>query len=96
MASLHDLLNEVTDRESFLAFARALAHDRAEEVATEAHAPSPPYGPGVNGWENGTIGTFLEAAIAWAEAMTDREGGVTSAPSWESFARFLYAGKVYE
>ena len=66
MTDPFDLLEQVTDRESFLAFVRALAADREDEVAKEQVQPSSPYGPGANGWENATIEAFLEAALAWA------------------------------
>ena len=57
----HDLLDSVNDESSFLAFARALLADRIDEVNKELASPSSPYGPGENGWENGTIERFLEA-----------------------------------
>ena len=34
----------------------------------EKVSPSPPYGPGANGWENGTIGTFLERDASRSES----------------------------
>jgi hypothetical protein len=62
-----DLLNEVKDRESFLAFVNALAADHDESERLEKLYPSNPYGSGHLGWENGSIGTFLDAMARWAE-----------------------------
>ncbi len=92
MTDPFDLLEQVTDRESFLAFDRALAADREDEVAKEQVQPSSPYGPGANGWENATIEAFLEAALAWA----NDSGDLPEEPSWYAFANFLYCGKIYE
>ena len=95
-SKLDDLLERVNDRESFLAFARALMNDREEEVRKEMESPSRPYGPGLNGWENGSIEAFLDAAIAWTEDSTGSAAELPEEPAWHSFARFLYAGKYYE
>jgi hypothetical protein len=61
----NELIAQVVDETSFLQFLAALKDDWDDEQAKESVAPSSPYGPGANGWENGTIGAFLEAAIAW-------------------------------
>jgi hypothetical protein len=91
------LLERVTDRESFLAFVRALIADREDEVAKERLRPISPWGPGANGWENGTIEAYLEAALSWAEATGVGEAqGLPAKPSWKAFAVFLYCGKIYE
>jgi hypothetical protein len=87
----------VHDRESFFAFVRALAEDRRKAKAADSAAPSSPYGPDAGGWENVTIETFLEAALAWAES-TDMgvSQGLPPEPNWCAFASFLYCGKIYE
>ena len=59
-----DCLEEVVDEATFIDFLRALADDWEEEREIEKTKPSSPYGPGALGWENGSIGTFLDAAIA--------------------------------
>jgi hypothetical protein len=94
---LHELLDQVNDRDSFFEFVRALVRDREEEVARERVSPSSPYGPGANGWENGTIEAYLDAAMSWAKS-TDmgRTQGVPESPSWRAFAVFLFCGKIYE
>ena len=90
------LLEVVKDLESFLVFARALAADRAASVAHEKENLSSPYGSDANDWENTTIESFLEGAIAWAEAS---DFGITQGLSlsnpWKQFAVFLYCGKNY-
>ena len=93
---LDELLERVVDRESFLVFARALVLDYQDKVEKEKVSPSPPYSPGANGWENGSIDNYLDAAISWTEDWLGREHELPPEPSWKSFARFLYAGKYYE
>jgi hypothetical protein len=94
---LEQLLELVTDRDSFLAFAGALVADRVDEVEQEKQTPSSPYGPGANGWENSTIEAFLDAALAWARSTRmGQTQGLAAEPSWKAFAVFLYSGKVYE
>jgi hypothetical protein len=87
----------VCDEATFVEFLSALAADRVDEVQKEKRKPSSPYGPGANGWENGTIETFLEAACAWAEAS---KNGLKyyEKPSnpWKRCADILYTGKIYE
>ncbi|MGP0171741.1 DUF7660 family protein [Pseudomonas sp. NCHU5208] len=91
------LLEDVKDIESFLVFTRALATDRAASVVQEKENPSSPYGSDANDWQNTTIESFLESAIAWAEAsdfgMTQ---GLSQSNPWKQFAAFLYCGKIYE
>ncbi len=90
-------LEDVKDIESFLVFARALAADRAASVAQEKENPSSPYGSDANGWENTTIESFLESAIAWAEACDfGTTQGLSLSNPWKQFAVFLYCGKIYE
>jgi len=94
---LANILESVVDKESFLVFAKALVADRIDEVAKENERPSNAYGPGANGWENGTIEHFLDSAISWAEA-TDvgLTQGLEPNNPWKRFAVFLYCGKIYE
>jgi len=93
---LHELADAVHDSRSFLEFVRALVADRQDEVAKECVSPSSPYGPGANGWENGTIEAFLESASAWAAATNFGEEQGLSGNPWRQFAAFLYCGKIYE
>jgi hypothetical protein len=86
----------VHDRESFIAFVRALVADRRASVAAERESPSSPYSPDAGGWENVTIESFLFAALRWAESTAGPRDPWPAEPSWRSFARFLNAGKIYE
>jgi hypothetical protein len=88
---------KVVDERTFIEFVYALAADRADEVAKERKHPSPPFGPGQNGWDNGTIEDFLYAAAQWA---IDSDGApllpAKSANPWRRCADILASGKVYE
>ena len=98
MDDLDKILEAVCDEDSFLIFLNALARDRADEVKKEAAEPSNPYGPGANGWQNGTIEAFLDAASAWGEDWKGRRPlhveGATN--PWKRCAKIVYAGKHYE
>jgi hypothetical protein len=97
MMELHEHADAVHDRRTLLDFVRALIADREDEVAKEAGSPSSPYGAGANGWQNGTIEDFLEAASGWAESTNFGEAqGLSVANPWRQFAVFLYCGKIYE
>jgi hypothetical protein len=95
-----DLVTAVHDEESFLSFLQALLEDWESEQESERLNPSPPYSPGANGWENGTIGAFLDAAIAWARDSRNSQGAPLQPPlaqnPWLRCAQILYAGKFYE
>lgn len=96
-ARLKAALDAVNDEQSFLHFLQALGEDWVDEQQKELANPSSPYGPGANGWENGTIGAYLEAAVAWGEASVDglRFYEKPSNP-WRRAAQILHAGKLYE
>lgn len=89
--------NAVHEWQSFLQFATALRVDREQDVLKDAQSPSAsPFGePG--GWQNGTIESFLDAAIRWAEATRfGQTQGMSGVNPWSLFAVFLYCGKIYE
>lgn len=94
---LHEAVDAVTDPQSFLNFVRELIADREDEVKKQKVHPSSPYGSGANGWENGSIESFLEAAVAWADDndFIEKQNLPGNNP-WQQFASFLYAGKIYE
>ncbi len=94
---LIELFDEVVDEKTFLIFVKALIEDRIDEVKKEKIYPASLYGPGSNGWENGTIEGYLEAAVAWAEdSKWGVKGGKPDQNFWKKMANFLYAGKSYE
>lgn len=95
--TLQQLADAVMDEATFVRFVVALSDDWEDERQKEADRPSGPYAGGANGWENGTIGAFLERAAAWAEASAH---GLQSyeppANPWRRTAHILLAGKFYE
>jgi hypothetical protein len=91
-AQLSLFLDRVEDLPSFVRFIDALRKDREDSERKEATHPAPS-DPGWNGWYNGSIGAFLESAVAWAE--TDPAHLADENP-WKAAARILYAGKHYE
>jgi len=79
-----DQLPHVTDQQAFIAFVRMLQAERADPQ-TRAE------------WENDTIEAYLEAAAAWAEdAPMQIPSSADTAAIWQTFAHFLYSGKIYE
>jgi hypothetical protein len=79
--SLTEKLHGVNSLDSFLEFVDALIVDR--------RAADP-------GWQNYSIEDYLEAAAAWARDSKGMENGISNEPTWQSFAAFLYCGKIYE
>jgi len=102
MKELHELASAVIDQDSFLVFVRELYKDRERSVKQEKKKPSSPYSADAGGWENTTIESFFEGAVAWAEdssfgtKMALPELELDGNNHWRSFAAFLMAGKVYE
>lgn len=89
---LNELLEKVNTKDTFLQFVKALKDDKIDEDEKEKTNPSSPYSYGVNGWENGTISSFLESIEAYGQ---DSEQ-IKEKPNWKNFALLLYAGKFYE
>jgi hypothetical protein len=93
------VVEQVRDEASLLRFIAALKADWDDEQAKEHANPSSLYGPGANGWQNGTIGAFLDAGLRWAEdTRLDTSGSVVAFPEnpWRRIAYMLLAGKSYE
>lgn len=89
----------VKDERSLLLFMQALAADWESECRIASITPSSPHGAGANGWENGTIGAYLEAAASWGEASIDglpQAGYAKPDNPWRRVAQILYMGKIYE
>lgn len=91
--SPEELAHSVEDRESFLIFLDALAAEWNRRAEMEARSPSSPFGAEALGWENVSLGRFLEAACAWA---ADAPSQFPEEASWRSFAQLFLAGKIYE
>jgi len=94
---LHALADQVSDEAGYLRFVEALAEDWRAECEIEAGKGTRPFAAGALGWENGSIGTFLEASVAWGEASIN---GLPlyekPANPWCRAAHILLAGKFYE
>ena len=93
---LYELVEQVTDWESFLAFVESLRADRALADAEEAKGLSNWFDEGARGWQSGTIESFLEAGVAWARAADLCSAEDDASSLWRHFAHFLYMGKTYE
>lgn len=91
---LQEVLNDVCDSGTLLAFVKALIEDRKHAITAERAEPSSPYGPDAGGWENTEIDTYLSAAVRWAE--DTGFGELSPANPWKQFAVMLYCGKIYE
>ncbi len=92
---LDELLDAVCDERTLLIYIDALAIDWEHGARADAADRPSPYGPGANGWENGTIGSFLEAGAAWARDAAHLVRSKEANP-WQHFAQMLRAGKHYE
>lgn len=94
---LHELVTAVHDEESFLSFLQALLGDWESVQQLERLQSRRPSSPNTNDWENLTIGTFLEASIAWARDSQDSEFGPTPDQNpWFRCAQIFLMGKLYE
>jgi hypothetical protein len=95
--SLTDELENVVDLDTFLDFVRALIDDwERNEKGGKFRRPDLSTSSS-DDWQNGTIGSYLEAAHAWARTTEmGKKQGVSSSLSWKAFALFLYIGKIYE
>jgi hypothetical protein len=88
----HKLLETVISKQSFLDFVDALRLDRIDELEKEKIEKSGLYGPGANGWQNGTIEAFLDAIHSYGQDCDE----IKEEPNWKMFALLLMAGKMYE
>ncbi len=94
---LYQLADNVETEQDFLNFVEALMEDRNDEEKKEKVNPSSPYSPGVNGWENGDIVSYLDAALAWGQAsVSGLEFYEKPTNPWKRAAHILHAGKFYE
>ena len=91
-----DYLDSVVDEKTFLEFLQILSEDQEREERIEAKTPSPPYTAGALGWENGSIGSFLEAAAAYGIDNLPAGGVEPNSNIWRKAASIIYGGKVYQ
>lgn len=90
-----ELLEKVTDRDSFLAFAQALTLRRQVIEDIEREVGGPRVAAAGTGWESRSISDYLHGAVRWAKgsAASDPQG-LPSDPSWRAFAEFLNRGGI--
>jgi hypothetical protein len=89
-----EALDDVKDRESFVAFVHALAAERAEAEEIERQDPKTYVLDGAFNWKNGDIASFLFACLDY---FTDKPFHQPERePNWRMFADFLYCGKIIE
>lgn len=89
---LHQLLENVNSKQSFLDFVDALRRNRVDELEKEKNRKSSPYGLRAEGWENRTIESFLDAIHSFGQDSNE----IKEEPNWRTFALLLMAGKMYE
>jgi hypothetical protein len=92
---LHELLEEVKNRETFVAFVSALIKNRCDADELRQQNPEKYKWSSVLGWENGSIDTYLDAALSCFED-GKRQDDKPEEITWKKFAEFLYGGKIYE
>ena len=95
---IDDALSKVCDEVTFVAFVGVLAQDWEGDNSKSRKFDVSPYGPSINGWENGTIGAFLEAAnAAGIDSLDETKGNELGvAAVWKRAALILARGKTYE
>ena len=96
--NLHEMVEKVDSKESFIRFVQALTADAEIAAAAPKLTTGGKLNLSPNGWENGSIAAFLEAMAAWAAANSGTNGKpmVSEQASWRSFAAILHSGKFYE
>ncbi len=92
--SPEQLLDNVVDRDSFIAFVTALAEEREAAEQLERGEPGRYQLGGAHNWQNGSISAFLYASLAYFDAKPFHTP--ESIPSWRMIAEILYYGKIYE
>ena len=97
LKDVHQAAKDVADAQSFISFLDILRADWDTACAAEKTNPSAPYSS-MHGWENTTIGDFLEAAAAGATdfKIGQPQGSNPDDNPWTQAAQILFLGKLYE
>ena len=90
-----DLLQLVSDKETFIAFVTLLATERERAAQIEIENPRVYQVDGALNWKNADIESFLYAALDYFVDGPLREP-IPDHPTWKMFAEFLYCGKIIE
>jgi hypothetical protein len=89
-----DLIDEVRDRDSFIAFVNALAKEREDAARIERENPDVYVVDGAHDWKNADIASYLFACLDY---FTEKPFHTPDAePNWRMFAEFLWCGKIIE
>ncbi|MEJ5219104.1 hypothetical protein WG622_12685 [Cognatishimia sp. D5M38] len=94
---LQEIASKVEDFPAFLAFLEAMRKDWANTFASAGLQNPNTYGADC-GWENTTIDSFLEAAVAGARdnRLGDPDGTHYGSNPWKLATEVLLLGKLYE
>jgi len=94
---LQRLAEAVHDETTFVEFLRALQLDWQASRRQEESAPSSAHEAAANGWENASVGAFLESAASWADDSKEGFSGyVVPDNPWQRCAQIMLMGKIYE
>jgi len=88
------LLDDVHDRDTFIAFVRALARERETAEQVERREPARYCIDGADGWKNADIASYLYACLDYFNEKPFHKADAE--PNWRMFAEFLYFGKIIE
>jgi len=73
-----------------------LHEDWIDATEQEKKYPSSPYSPGANGWENGSLEMFLEAASGGGLDHLESKNHTEDENPWQRAAFIVSLGKYYE
>ncbi len=94
MATPEELLDEVSDRTSFIQFVKVLADERSRAAELEKENPTRYMLGGALNWQNADIASFLYGGL---DSLRDKPlRRAPTEPTWRAFAEFLYHGKIIE
>jgi hypothetical protein len=89
-----ELLDQVHDRDSFIAFVEALADERADAERIERENSHGHRVDGGHNWKNADIASYLSACLDYFAEKPFHQPDAN--PNWRMFAEFLYFGKIIE
>lgn len=88
------LLDQVRDRDSLIAFVEALAAERRTAEQEERAEPTRYRVDGARGWKNADIASYLHGCLDYFDEKPLHTPDIE--PNWRMFAEFLWCGKIIE
>ena len=82
--------------ESFIKFITYLWKEKKLDDEDEKKGKIKPYTSGNYGWENRTIGNFLEAMLSGYDSHMKNSDYLDEKNIWKKIAKIIELGKVYE